>query len=176
MLAKARILLTQNRVVDALLRVKAAADVDPGNVLVHFTLGTLYIQTNEPAEAIKSFREVLRLNPQAVEAHVQLARLYPTVGDFKSAISVADEALAIQPDNAELRLGLARNLLAAGNTTRAEAEGQTVAAQLPNLPTSISCWVRSISPERTPPRPRGPFNGHCSSSPTGSMRSPSSLR
>ena len=72
---KARFLLSEHRLDDALGQARAATQADPTSAHAQFLLGKVYTATGRPDDAAKAFREVLRLNPRAAAAQLELARV-----------------------------------------------------------------------------------------------------
>ena len=76
LLLKGRFLLAENKVDEALVKVKAATAADPKSAGAYYTLGALYARQNDLQGATQAFKDVLKLNPRAVAAELQLARLH----------------------------------------------------------------------------------------------------
>ncbi len=135
LIIKARFLLVEKKVDEALARTKAAVAADPRSVQGQYMLGTLYADRNRPDEAIAAFNEVLKLNPRAVAAQLQLARLQMAKGARGPALQMAEAASAAQPDNPLARLLLVRTLIANGDLARAESELKALQAKYPRAAT-----------------------------------------
>lgn len=132
LLMKARFLLAEQKVEEALARAKAAVAVDPRSAMAQYTLGTIYASTNALDEAVKAFNEVLRLNPRAVPAQLQLARLELRKGRAETSVQLAEDAVSTDPENPVARLFLARGLMVQGDLRRAEVETRVVLDKFPN--------------------------------------------
>jgi len=74
---------------------RAAAGAASGDLVLHFTLGRLYLRTDQPAKAVDSLNRVVALNPGSVQARLALAQALATSNDLESAI----ETLAIIVDD-----------------------------------------------------------------------------
>jgi tetratricopeptide (TPR) repeat protein len=131
LLVKARFLLQEKKLTEALAKAKEAAVVDPRSVNAQFLLGTISAARNDPDEAIKAFNEVLKLNPRAVAAQLELSRLLLAKGASGPAVHFAEQAVTTQPDNPIARLTLARTLMVKGDLTRAEIELKALVAKYP---------------------------------------------
>jgi tetratricopeptide (TPR) repeat protein len=132
LLAKARLLLADRNVNEAVTKVKAAISADPRSIGAHYMLGSLQASRGEAEEAMASFREVLKLNPRAVAAQLQLSQLELSRGSSESSLQLAQEAVTNQPNNPLARLMLVRSLTARGEHGRAETEVKALLAKYPN--------------------------------------------
>ena len=135
-IAKGRFLLGENKVADALVRMKTAVETDPGLVEGHFWLGTALSANGQDVEALKAFNEALRINPRLAPAQVQAARLELAAGNAAVAVGLADSAVLADPNSREARTILARALLVTRDYRRADEqvkvllEGATPSADL----------------------------------------------
>jgi putative PEP-CTERM system TPR-repeat lipoprotein len=132
LLVKAQFLLSEKKVDDALVRVKAAVAAAPRDPTAQYLLGTIYASKDDGDEAIKAFGEVLKLNPRAVSAQLQLARLNLARGALGPAVQFAEQAVKGQPDNPTARLILCRALIASNDVARAETETKLLAGKFPD--------------------------------------------
>lgn len=132
LLAKARLLLADRNINDAVTKVKAAVTADPRSIGAHYMLGSLQVSRGEAEEAMASFREVLKLNPRAVAAQLQLSQLELSRGSSESSLQLAQDAVSNAPDNPLARLMLVRSLTARGELARAETEVKGLLAKFPN--------------------------------------------
>lgn len=130
---KARFLLTEHRLDDALARAKAASEADPKSAQAQFMLGKIRTAMGQPDQAVLAFNEVLRLNPRAGAAQLELTRAQLAVGHADAAMQSARQALGQQPDNADARLLLARSLAARGDLAQAEKELRTLLVRYPSV-------------------------------------------
>src|SRR6187399_2628499 len=56
---------------DAIIHLeRAAAAAAPGDLVLHFTLGRLYLRTDQPQKAVDSLNRVVSLNPGSVQARL----------------------------------------------------------------------------------------------------------
>ena len=131
---KARWLMVEGRLAQALERVSTAVSAAPRDVGAIFLRGTLLAMTGQREGAVKSFNEVLRLNPRAAAAQVQLAQLNIERGEADSAVDLASEAVSNAPRVPEARLVLARALIAQNELVRAESEIDRLLAVYPRAP------------------------------------------
>jgi tetratricopeptide (TPR) repeat protein len=132
LLAKARLLLADRNVNEAVVKAKAAISADPTSIGAHYMLGSLQASRGEAEEAMASFREVLKLNPRAVAAQLQLSQLELSRGSSESSLQLAQDAVSNQPNNPLARLMLVRSLTARGELARAETEVKGLLTKYPN--------------------------------------------
>jgi tetratricopeptide (TPR) repeat protein len=132
LLAKARLLLADRNVNEAVAKVKAAVQADPRSIGAHYMLGSLQASRGEAEEAMGSFREVLKLNPRAVAAQLQLSQLELSRGSSESSLQLAQDAVTNAPDNPLARLMLVRSLTARGELAKADTEVKALLAKFPN--------------------------------------------
>jgi tetratricopeptide (TPR) repeat protein len=132
LLAKARLLLADRNLNEAIVKAKAAVTADPRSIGAHYMLGSLEASRGGAEEAMASFREVLKLNPRAVAAQLQLSQLELARGSSESSLTLAQDAVSNQPNNPLARLMLVRSLTARGDLPRAETEVKALLAKYPN--------------------------------------------
>lgn len=133
LLAKARLLLADQKPADALTRAKAAVAADARSVPAQYLLGTIAAQLNDGDEASKAFREVLKLNPRAVPAQIRLSQIELSRGSAETSVQLAQDAVNTQPGNPVARLMLARSLTARGELARAETELKGLLSKYPHV-------------------------------------------
>jgi tetratricopeptide (TPR) repeat protein len=81
---------------DAVTHLERAAEGAPaGDLVLFFTLGRLYLRTEQPQKAVDSLARVVSLNPGSVQARLSLAQAYAASDNIASAI----ETLAIIVDD-----------------------------------------------------------------------------
>jgi putative PEP-CTERM system TPR-repeat lipoprotein len=140
LVVKARFLVAEGRVAEALERATQAVSAAPRSVGARYLQGMLQAATGRSQAAARSFGEVLRLNPRAAAAHIELSRLRLARGESGAALQFAEAAMLEAPRSLEARLALARGLVAAGELTRA---GKEVAALVAAFPDSVA--VHAVS-------------------------------
>ena len=74
---------------------RAAAAAAPGDLVLHFTLGRLYLRTDQPQKAVDSLNRVVSLNPGSVQARLALAQAHASSDNLPRAI----DTLAIIVDD-----------------------------------------------------------------------------
>jgi tetratricopeptide (TPR) repeat protein len=134
LLVKARFLVQEKRIDEALARAQAAVAANPRSAEGHYLLGSLYADKNDTERAIGEFNEVLKLNPRASAAQLQVARLELAKGraGAAGAVQYAEQALTSAPGNPLARLLLVRSLMLKGDLPRADGELKGLLQQYPN--------------------------------------------
>ena len=130
---KARFLVTEGKVEEALTQAQAAVAGDPRSASAQYMLGTLLAMRNQVDEAIDAFNEVIKLNPRVGGVQVLLADLQLRKGAVAAALQFAEQAVRDAPKSLEARLVLARSLGAAGTTARAETIMKGLLAERPDV-------------------------------------------
>jgi tetratricopeptide (TPR) repeat protein len=104
------------------LKLRKAAEDNPGDPAPHNALGVLLLDTGHPDDAIAEFRTAIGLEPNTAAAHANLGRALAAKGERDQALAELHRALDLDPTYppAHYHLGLA--LAAQGKT--AEAIGQ----------------------------------------------------
>jgi tetratricopeptide (TPR) repeat protein len=64
----------------------SALELDPDSASVHYGLGTIAMQCNQPEHALKCLRRAQTLEPEAVDIAFNLAHCYHQLGDFQQAV------------------------------------------------------------------------------------------
>jgi tetratricopeptide (TPR) repeat protein len=132
---KARLLLSDNKVTDALAAAKAASDADPKSADAQLMQGRVQIVRGELEPARQTFKQVLEIDPRNVEAQMQLARLHLQRLEIPTAIDFAKQGAHGNPDNLEARLLYVRTLEVRNQDfDRAEDELKQLARRFPNAP------------------------------------------
>ena len=70
----------------------------PNHIQTIFSLGTLFVETNNLESAIKLFQKVIRLQPKYALAHSNLGMIYIELKNFASAVVCLKTAIIINPD------------------------------------------------------------------------------
>ena len=70
----------------------------PNHIQTIFSLGTLFVETNNLESAIKLFQKVIRLQPKHALAHSNLGMIYIELKNFANAIVCLKTAIIINPD------------------------------------------------------------------------------
>jgi tetratricopeptide (TPR) repeat protein len=131
-LAKARMLLAEGTIGDAVTQAKEAVKADGGNPATQYTLGLALLASKDFAGAERAFQEVTRLNPRAAAAQMQLARLRLARGDPASAVTAAEAAVQAGPRDVEAAVMLSQSLRANGQYERASRQVQESLASAPD--------------------------------------------
>lgn len=154
LLVKARFLLAERKIDEALAKALAATASDRASIQAHYLVGSLYRLKNERDKAIASFTEVLKLNPQASAAQFQLAQLNLARGDAETGVTLAQSAAKTAPGNPAVQLTLARGLLMKRQTAQAERIARALVARFPksaaahSLAGSVAAQKRDLAGAR----------------------------
>jgi putative PEP-CTERM system TPR-repeat lipoprotein len=132
LLVKARLLVSEGRFPEAMVRAQAAVRADQRSALANYLVGSIAASTGDLDAAVASFNEVLALNPRAVSAQLALARIELRRGRADSSVQLAQEALSNAPDSPGARLFLARGLLARGAVAQSETETRWLLERFPD--------------------------------------------
>lgn len=92
----------QGRMEDAVGKMESVALYNQFDVGVHFQLGMLYVQRNDPGDldlAKTSFLHVVKLVPTYSNAHWFLASIYEQEGDIAKAVQEVEIVLQLNPGN-----------------------------------------------------------------------------
>jgi tetratricopeptide (TPR) repeat protein len=120
--ARSRMLLMDNKPVEAAKEAQEAVKLAAGSVAAQYTLGLTAVARNDPNAAEAAFENVLKLNPRAAAARLQLARLQLARGEAAEALESAEEVSRERPDDIDAAVLMSRSLRAQGNLPRAERE------------------------------------------------------
>lgn len=122
LVTKARFLLSEDRVKDALPPATSATRANPESAVAHLVLAQAQTRNGDIEQAKASYREVLRLYPRATVAQTALAALNLQTGNTETAVQLARDASKSEPEVVQPRLTLVRSLLAQRNVDQASAE------------------------------------------------------
>jgi tetratricopeptide (TPR) repeat protein len=141
--AKARMLLADGAVADALRHARESVKADPTLPSTHYTVGLAAMADRKFEEAEKAFEEVTRLSPRAAGAQLQLSRLRLARGEAAGALTAARDAARQRPDSPEAAILVSRSLRAQGDPAKAWAElSSRVASHPESTPLHIEMgWV-----------------------------------
>jgi len=131
LLLKGKLLLGDNKRIEALENIQAAANADASNVEARFLLGKLYASRGDTSAAVQAFTGVLALNPQAVAAQVELSKAYLVGGNAQESLRVAQDAARVAQGSLVVRLNLLHNMIAAGQPDAADVEVRKLLIQYP---------------------------------------------
>jgi tetratricopeptide (TPR) repeat protein len=131
LLVKARFLVSENKLDDALPLARQAVAADASNAESHYLVGSILSAKGDVEGAVAAMHEVIRVNPRATAAQLQLARLELQRGGAASSVQYAEQAVSSAPGDPFARLTLARSLMAKGDLARAETEMQSLLEKYP---------------------------------------------
>lgn len=106
---------------DALVPMKKAIALSPGDVEVHYNLGVIFQGLGRFNEAEASYRQALQINPNYGDAYNNLGASLQHMGRLEEAVSCYWRLLKIKPNGAEPHYHLGLILQDIGRLTEAEA-------------------------------------------------------
>jgi tetratricopeptide (TPR) repeat protein len=124
-----RIALKLGQLDAALVALKEASQLMPERSDILKSLAETYRAANLPKEAMETSRAVVELLPGNTECHLWRADLCLRLDDPAEASLAIEKALALEPDRSDLVLMHTRALLAAGDTTPAQARLDALTAR-----------------------------------------------
>jgi tetratricopeptide (TPR) repeat protein len=86
-----------------------AENVSPNTTNTHLPAGNVYYKSENPEEAIQSYKEAIRTNPNDFDAHFGLGGCYSELGYEEQAMKATKEAIRIRPDYAFAHIALGLN-------------------------------------------------------------------
>ena len=99
---------------DAALKAgKKAAEINPGNAEVFFSLGVYASETNKD-EAIDYYRNSISIDPASFKAWVNLGNCLLDCKQIEESITAFNEALKVEPYRFEAFMGLSMAMLKKG--------------------------------------------------------------
>jgi putative PEP-CTERM system TPR-repeat lipoprotein len=132
MTVKARLLLSEKKIPEALEQIKSAIMVDPRSADAQLTLARVQMMLNDVEEARKAFNDTLKLDPHSLAAQLELSELHRNRNEIDTAIQFAEQGIATSPDNLTARLTLIRALMVRDQDhERAEQELRTMLTRHP---------------------------------------------
>jgi tetratricopeptide (TPR) repeat protein len=72
---------------------------DPALVQGYVRIGTVYLQSDQPAPALTAFQHALDIDPANARAHLLLGQTYQGLGRIEEAIQAYGEVLTINPED-----------------------------------------------------------------------------
>ena len=106
--------LRQSRFTQAIEHYQALSTDDPGSIFVLMSLGCLYLQTDQPALALKIYQRALLIEPDNWQASDELADALEKAQLYDEAIEHLSAKIAEQPEFADLHLRIAGLFAQAG--------------------------------------------------------------
>jgi choline-sulfatase len=123
----------EDKIEEAVAKMRRAIARDPGIVDAHLTLGTWLGKLDRPDEAIAEYKKALELKPDNDLAMLNLAYVYRGRGQFEAAIAGYRAVLRLDPGNTQARYQLATLYLDLGRRADAQAEFQATVVANPGM-------------------------------------------
>ncbi|HXE80764.1 MAG TPA: tetratricopeptide repeat protein [Vicinamibacterales bacterium] len=131
-LAKARLLLVQNRPEEALAVVQRALRSDPDSLQTRLWRARALAAQGSLDEAQAAYEEILAARPRLVPAQIELAEVQLDAGHPADALELTRTALAAQPDDPGALILHAEALYRTGDRAGAATAMREAAARLPD--------------------------------------------
>jgi Flp pilus assembly protein TadD len=128
----ATILLSQQRLAEAVPHLEQAVAINPLHALGHFDLGVALAQAGRMDDAIASYGRALQADPSLAAAHRNLAQLLVARGDGAAAVLHLRTVRRLRPDDIDARFDLGAALARLGDLRAAEAELRAVVEAQPD--------------------------------------------
>ncbi len=110
---------------------RRALDLDDGDVVVHYNLGSLYLRRHDWSRAIQHLRRACDLAPDLVQARLNLGRALLESEDYDAGIAYYRDCMAGFPDEIGFHEGLAETFMRKGDRAAAESEFRRLAKRDP---------------------------------------------
>lgn len=98
---------TEDRIGDAMAKVRRVLDEDPGILEAHFVLGNLFLKQEDWDGAIAAYRDALSLNPEYLSAVLGLADAYRLADRLDEAAAGYRRLLELDPNDNKAHYHLA---------------------------------------------------------------------
>lgn len=99
---KARLLMSQNKVDDAIELLNKAVWAKKDADKAYFLLGQAYLQKKDRKQADKNFKEALNINPANIGAFIPVFEAYMQANQKETARQYLDKALKVKPNQSSL--------------------------------------------------------------------------
>jgi len=123
--SRGRILLTQEKYIDAKAALERALQSDPRSASAYYYLGVTNNALGAFDNARSNFARALELAPGLADAAIALAELDLRIGDWDNALSLARQVLQTHPVSPGAHVLAGKALLGKGNAQQAEIEFQS---------------------------------------------------
>ncbi len=122
LMVKAKLDLAQQKVDEAIDRLRAALEIEPNSPQAHFVLGTALSLKGEAPAARTELARALEIDPGILEARRILAQVHASLGEHEYAVEEARRYLSAKPDSTQTRILLAQSLVILRRLDEALAE------------------------------------------------------
>jgi tetratricopeptide (TPR) repeat protein len=82
---------------------RRAIEMAPYDGMLHYDMGTAYLEQNDLGLAVKELRLSIAFNPYFADAHYDLSYIYMQLGDFNDGVEEARIASVLDPKNQHLK-------------------------------------------------------------------------
>ncbi|WP_246198128.1 tetratricopeptide repeat protein [Solidesulfovibrio aerotolerans] len=130
-------LLHQGRNDQALVPLRRALDLSPGDAGLHGNLGLAFLHLGRLDEAMVSLQRALAINPAATSSRNTLANALAAAGRLEEAADAYQASLAVSPDQSRTLYNLGNTLLALGRPEEAVVRYRAALALTPDYPFAL---------------------------------------
>lgn len=129
----ATIALRENDIPLAVQQYEQLSELEPGDLDILLVLGSLYLQNEQPLEAISQFQNALLIEPDNNDDRPELVEAIAGEGPVDVAIASLEKLVQKYPHVAPFHVQLGDLYVKAGDDERALAEYNTALANQPNF-------------------------------------------
>lgn len=129
----AQVFQEQERYGSARFALENALVLEPGNALLHLSLGHVLLKLDEEKKALASYGKAVQLRPELAEAQESYAILLKRAGDPERALAAFQKVAELRPKSAMAQLHLGNGLRATKKYVDAELAYKRALELDPNL-------------------------------------------
>jgi predicted Zn-dependent protease len=137
---------------EALKRIRARVDAEPGNAVARNLYGQLLTSTKAYPEAIAQLSQAIQLSPKWPLPYLNLVSAKLGLGDVSGAVASCETGLKQLPGNAALMTDLSSLYERQGRTDDAIAQAEALHASEPQLPLAAKNLAMLLVTYRADPR------------------------
>lgn len=138
---RAGVLAARSQYETAIAELRSAVATDPGKPAIRLDLAKVLAEAGQPAEARRTYDELLREQPDFAPALIGLAALQASSGELEGAAQGLRRALDLDPRQLNARFNLAQVLERQQRLSEARLEYQRL-AQAPETPATLRAEAR----------------------------------
>ncbi len=138
---RAGVLAARNQYETAIAELRSAVATDPGKPAIRLDLAKVLAEAGQPAEARRTYDELLREQPDFAPALIGLAALQASTGDLEGAAQGLRKALDLDPRQLNARFNLAQVLERQQRLSEARLEYERL-AQAAEAPSALRAEAR----------------------------------
>lgn len=139
-MARAQILLKQDRTNEALAAYDAILKDEPQNGLAYYQRATVYGKMDQPDKAVASYREAVKYDPMLAGAWFDLGVIYYNQGKYTDALPAYQQVVKLEPENFKAQANLASTYRQLERYAEANAAYKAAEPGYKNDPDLYSEW------------------------------------